>query len=171
MLPLATRMTDSAFKRCLSGLPVGSPVSIEGPYGDLILDGDDGRPAVFLAGGIGITPFRSMILDAAGCGLPRDVTLFYSNRSADDAAFLSELEQLACDNPRFPLIATMIDDGGWQGERGFIDRGMIERHVGDITKPVFYVAGPPAMVAAMETMLIEAGVRPESIRAEMFAGY
>ncbi len=169
-LVIATRMTDSAFKRRLAGLAAGSPVSIEGPYGDLILDGD-ARPAVLLAGGIGITPFRSMILDAAGRGLPRDVTLFYSNRSADDAAFLSELEQLARDNPRFRFIATMTDDDGWEGEHGFIDRGMIERHVGDITRPVFYIAGPPAMVAAMETTLKEAGVKPEGIRAEMFAGY
>jgi len=169
-LVIATRVTDSAFKRCLAGLPAGSQVGVEGPYGDLILDGDD-RPAVFLAGGIGITPFRSMILDAAARVLLRDLALFYSNRSPDDAAFMSELEQLARDNPRFKLIATMTDDAGWEGEHGFIDRWMIERDVGNITRPVFYLAGPPAMVATMETMLIEAGVKPESIHAEMFAGY
>lgn len=169
-LVIATRTTDTAFKRHFANLPAGSAVSIEGPYGDLILDGDH-RPAVLLTGGIGITPFRSMILDAAGRGLPRDVTLFYSNRHADDAAFLSELEPLARDNPRFKLIATMTDDASWQGEQGFIDREMIERHVGDISQPVFYLAGPPAMVMAMETMLLEAGVKTESIRAEMFAGY
>ncbi len=165
-LVIATRMTDTAFKRCLAGLPAGSPVGVEGPYGDLTLDGDT-RPAVFLAGGIGITPFRSMILDAAA----RDLTLFYSNRSAGDAAFLSELEQLAQENRRFRLVATMTDAADWQGERGYIARDMIERHVGDVSRPVFYLAGPPVMVAAMETMLKQAGVKPESIRAEMFAGY
>ena len=126
---------------------------------------------MFIAGGIGITPFRNIILDAAARGFPRDLTLFYSNRSADDAAFLSELEQLAEQNPRFRLVATMTDATDWQGERGYIARDMIERHVGDVFKPVFYLAGPPVMVAAMETMLKQAGVKPERIRAEMFAGY
>lgn len=169
-LVIATRMTDTAVKRYLADLPTGSPVAVEGPYGDLTLDGDT-RPAVFLAGGIGITPFRSMILDAAARDLPRDLTLFYSNRSAGDAAFLSELEQLAQENPRFQLVATMTDAANWQGELGYIARDMIARHVGDVSRPVFYLAGPPVMVAAMETMLKQAGVKPESIRAEMFAGY
>jgi len=169
-LVISTRMTDTAFKRCLVGLPAGSPVGIEGPYGDLTLDGD-ARPAVFLAGGIGITPFRSMILDAAARDLPRDLTLFYSNRSAGDAAFLSELEQLAQETPRFRLVATMTDAADWQGERGYIARDMIERHVGDVSKPVYYLAGPPVIVAAMESMLKQAGVKPARIRAEMFTGY
>lgn len=169
-LVIATRMTDTAFKRCLAGLPVGSPVGLEGPYGDLTLDGDT-RPAVFLAGGIGITPFRSMIVDAAARGLSRDLTLFYSNRSAEDAAFLSELGQLAQQNPRFRLVAAMTEAPDWQGEQGFITRDMIERHAGDITRPVFYLAGPPAMVAAMESLLRKAGVSVENIRAEEFGGY
>jgi len=169
-LVIATRMTDTAFKHSLAGLPAGSPVGIEGPYGDLTLGGET-APVVFLAGGIGITPFRSMILDSVGRGLKRDVTLFYSNRNPADAAFLSELEELAQDNPRFKLVATMTDVADWQGERGYITRKMIERHAGDIGKPVFYLAGPPAMVAAMETMLATAGVKATSIRSEMFAGY
>ncbi len=169
-LVIATRMTDTAFKRCLADLRAGSPVEIEGPYGDLTLDGGT-APMVFLAAGIGITPFRSMILDAVGRGLSRDLTLFYSNRSAADAAFLSEMEQLASDNPRFRLVATMTDAADWQGERGYIAREMIERQVGDIAKPVFYLAGPPAMVVTMEALLLKAGVRSGNIRAEIFAGY
>ncbi|WP_445253708.1 ferredoxin--NADP reductase [Ochrobactrum sp. MYb379] len=169
-LLISTRMTDTAFKHSLAALPAGSPVGIEGPYGDLTLDGNT-KPVVFLAGGIGITPFRSMIVYAVGRGLNRDVTLIYSNRSATDAAFLSELEQLASDNPRFKLVVTMTDAADWQGERGYITREMIERHAGDITKPVFYLAGPPSMAAAMEALLLEAGVRPGNIRAEMFTGY
>ena len=169
-LVIATRMTDTAFKRCLADLPAGSPVGIEGPYGDLTLDGGS-TPVVFLAGGIGITPFRSMILDAVERGLTRDMTLIYSNRNAADAAFLSELEQLACSNPRFKLVATMTDAADWQGERGYIARDMIERHVGAVTEPVFYLAGPPALVAAMEALLLKGGVKSGNIRAEMFTGY
>ena len=170
-LVLATRLTDSALKRSLASLPVGSEIEIEGPYGDLTLHDDATRPAVFLAGGIGITPFRSMIRDAAKSGRARDLILFYSNRSAEDAAFLSELEQAAGDNPGFKLVATMTDAAEWQGERGFITRDMIERHVGDIARPAFYLAGPPAMVTAMEALLKSAGVNAENIHAEEFAGY
>ncbi|WP_341769873.1 FAD-binding oxidoreductase [Agrobacterium pusense] len=170
-LVIATRLTDSALKRGLANLPVGSPVEIEGPYGDLTLHDDAKRPAVFLAGGIGITPFRSMIRDAGSYAPTRDLILFYSNRSPEDAAFLAELEQAARDNPCFKLVATMTDAVNWQGERGFITRDMIERHVGDIAKPVFYLAGPPTMVAAMQAMLKDAGVKMENIRAEDFAGY
>jgi len=170
-LVIATRLTDSALKRSLASLPVGSAVEIEGPYGDLTLHDDATRPAVFLAGGIGITPFRSMIRDAAMHARGRDLYLFYCNRSAEDAAFLSELEQAARENPGFKLVATMTDARDWRGEQGFITREMIERHVGDIAGPVFYLAGPPAMVAAMATLLKNAGVKPENIRAEEFAGY
>ena len=170
-LMIATRLTDSALKRSLASLPLGSEIEIEGPYGDLTLHDDAARPAAFLAGGIGITPFRSMIRDAAKSGRARDLYLFYSNRSAEDAAFLSELEQTAGENPGFKLVPTMTDAPDWQGERGFITREMIERHVGDIARPVFYLAGPPAMVTAMETLLKSAGVKAESIHAEEFAGY
>ncbi len=170
-LVIATRLTDSALKRSLASLPVGSEIEIEGPYGDLTLHDDAARPAAFLAGGLGITPFRSMIRDAAKSGRARDLTLFYSNRSAEDAAFLAELEQTAGENSGFKLVPTMTDAPDWQGERGFITREMIERHVGDIARPVFYLAGPSAMVAAMETLLKSAGVQAESIHAEEFLGY
>lgn len=170
-LVIATRLTDSAFKRGLASLPVGSAVEVEGPYGDLTLHDDATRSAVFLAGGIGITPFRSMIRDNAKRARASDLYLFYSNRRAEDAAFLSELEQAARENPSFKLVATMTDAADWQGEHGFITREMIERHVGDIASSIFYLAGPQAMVAAMETLLADAGVRPENMRAEEFAGY
>lgn len=170
-LVIATRLSDSAFKRALAGLDAGATVEIEGPYGDLTLPATDPRPAVFLAGGIGVTPFRSMVRDDGSRTSGRDMTLFFSNRTADDAAFVSELEKAACDNPRFRLVATMTDAADWQGERGLITRDMIERYVGDLAGSVFSLAGPPAMVAAMNTMLIEAGVSSDDIHAEEFAGY
>src|SRR5699024_12224156 len=83
-LMIATRLTDSAFKRSLAHLPIGSPVEIEGPYGDLNQRADVMRPAVFLAGGIGITPARSMIRDATKHTRDREQYLFYSSRSTAD---------------------------------------------------------------------------------------
>lgn len=170
-LVIATRLTDSALKRGLANLPAGSAVEIEGPYGDLALHADGARPAVFLAGGIGITPFRSMIRDAARHARGRDLYLFYGNRAPEDAPFLAELEQAARENPGFKLVATMTDAADWQGERGFITRDMLARHVGNLAAPIYYVAGPPTMVAAMQAILKEAGVRDDAVRAEAFTGY
>jgi len=64
-LMVATRLRDTAFKRELQRMPLGSTVRMEGPFGKLVLHADQTRPAVFLAGGIGITPFRSMVVQAA----------------------------------------------------------------------------------------------------------
>ncbi|MCC6966797.1 MAG: FAD-dependent oxidoreductase [Nitrospira sp.] len=174
-LVIATRLTESSFKRGLMSFPLGTAVEIEGPYGDMSLHEDSARPAIFLAGGIGVTPFRSMILDAVKRGLPHRLYLFYSNRSSEEAAFLAELTELEKQNPRFKLIATITEAGGtrtdWNGEQGHITQDMIVKHVGDVAAPVYYIAGPPAMVSAMETLLSEAGIKSEDVRAEMFTGY
>src|SRR6202051_1366597 len=87
-LMVATRMRDTAFKRVLRTMSFGTAVKIEGPSGDLILQDDPKRTAVFLAGGIRITPFRSMVVDAAHRQLSRRLLLFYSNRRPEDATFL-----------------------------------------------------------------------------------
>ena len=108
-LMLATRMRDTAFKRVLKTMPIGAAVRIEGPSGDLILQNDSTRAAVFLAGGIGITPFRSIVHWAAKEKLPQSVFLFYSNRRPEDAAFLADLQSLERANPKYKLIASMAE--------------------------------------------------------------
>lgn len=174
-LEIATRQTDSSFKRYLADAPAGTSVQLEGPYGELVLHEDASRPAVFLAGGIGVTPFRSMALDATNRALPHRLFLFYSNRRLEDAAFLAELRQLEGKNPRFKLIAAFTEDSATPQEgaveRGHINAAMLSRHVGDVTAPVYYVAGPAAMVSAMEGLLKDAGVKPADVRAEKFPGY
>lgn len=175
VLEIATRQTDNSVKQYLADAPIGSSMQLEGPYGDLVLHEDASRPAVFLAGGIGVTPFRSMVLDAANRALPHRLFLFYSNRSPEDAAFLAELRQLESTNPRFKLIATFTEDSATPQEsaveRGHITTAMLSRYVGDLNTPVYYVAGPAAMVSAMEALLKNAGVKPTDLRAEKFPGY
>lgn len=174
-LVIATRLTGTGFKQGLSSLPLGTPIEIEGPYGDLVLHQDPARPAVFLAGGIGITPFHSMIRDATERALPHRLLLFFANRAVEDAAFLPDLRQLKKQNPRFKLIATLTgtqaSDTDWNGERGPITREMISRHIGDLAAPVYYLAGPPAMVSAMQALLRNAGVKAKDVRSETFLGY
>jgi ferredoxin-NADP reductase len=173
-LTIATRMRDSAFKRALKALPDGAVVKLLGPIGQFTL-AHGVRPAVFIAGGIGITPFMSMLRQAAKEESPRRLVLFYSNRRPEDAAFLPELQELARRNPNFRLVATMTEMGKsaaqWEGETGFLNARLIGRSVKDLAEPLYYVVGPPGMVAAMVDVLRSAGVSEDSILTEEFYGY
>lgn len=174
-LMFATRMRDTAFKRVLRNAPPGTKVTLDGPNGELVLHADATRPAAFLAGGIGITPFLAMARHAAREKLAHRIFLFYSNRRPEDAAFLSELRALESANPNFRLIATMAEPEKsarpWSGETGFIRREMLERYLPDLIAPIYYFAGPPAMTAAMHRMLEDLGLGEESMRYEEFYGY
>ena len=174
-LMLATRMRDTAFKRVLKTAPLGVAVTIDGPNGEMVLHDDAARPAVFLAGGIGITPFLAMIRRAAHERLPHRLYLFYSNRRPEDAAFLSELQEMEYMNPNYRLIATMAEPeksvDSWWGETGFIRRDMLERHLPGGVSPVYYFAGPPPMTMAMRQMLESMGIEEKDMRYEEFYGY
>jgi len=168
-LTVATRMRDSAFKRVLKNAQPGLQAEIDGPAGLMTLHEDAARPAVFLAGGIGITPFLAMARDAAKRALPHRIVLFYSNRRPRDAAFLGELERLQGD--RFKLVATMTDAPEWRGERRRISRELLAEHLPDLRRPVYYFAGPPGMTMAVQGMLGELGVAEDDMRSEEFYGY
>ncbi len=174
-LVVATRMRDSAFKRAFKSLPIGSPAKLEGPFGSLTLHNDRVRPAVFIAGGIGITPFMSILRQAAKHQLPQRLLLLYSNRRPEDAAFLAELQQLEQQNKNFRLVATMTEMSKsarkWDGETSFVNADLVKRFVGDLAAPIYYVVGPPAMVEAMQEVLSRAGVAEDNIRTEEFYGY
>jgi len=181
-LTFTTRLRDTAFKRVLLGVPLGTEMKAEGPFGNFTLHNDAGRPAILLAGGIGITPFRSMIRRAALEKLPHRIFLFYANRRPEDTPFLDELRGLARENPNFAFIPTMTRMAHshlrWQGETGHLDAALIRRHLkshglaaSSPTRPIHYIAGPPRMVAALHAMLNEAGIDDDEIRTEDFAGY
>lgn len=173
-LKIATRMRDTAFKRSLKTIPLGTELTLEAPWGELTLHDDTRIPAVFLTGGIGITPVRSMVLQATHDHLPHKLTLFYANRRPEDAAFLDELTAQTA-NPNFTLIATMSDmkksAEQWNGETGHVSKAMLTKYIADLTLPIYYVSGPPGMVAAMQKTLSDAGVNASNIRAEEFSGY
>ncbi len=175
MLMVATRMRDTAFKRVLGDMPLESQVKVEGPFGDLVLHHNQARAAVFLAGGIGITPFRSMVVRAAQEQLPHHLFLFYSNRRPEDAPFLEELKGLERGNRNFKFVGIMTDMAksrrSWDGETGHLDHEMLSRYLKRAASPIYYIAGPPAMVTALRDMLNRAGVDDDDIRLEEFAGY
>jgi ferredoxin-NADP reductase len=174
-LTIATRMRDTAFKRVLKSAALGLEVKIDGPMGSFTLHKNANKPAVFLAGGIGITPFMSIVRHAAHEKLPHKLFLFYSNRRPEDSAFFNELQLLQTANPNFHFIPSMSEmdksQQTWTGETGFIDRAMVTKFLPSLGGPIYYVAGPPAMVTAMRQMLVGAGVDEDDIRTEEFGGY
>ena len=172
---IATRMRNTAFKSVLSVLDVGATVRIKGPMGSFTLHNNVSRPAVFLAGGIGITPFLSMLSSAALNNLHPQITLFYANRYFEDAAFMDTLRELESSVETFHFVPTFtrVDKayGEWKGETGHISSEMLSKHVPGLHSAIFYIAGPPAMVSAARLALSEAGVDDDNIRTEEFAGY
>src|SRR5580704_8987202 len=105
-LMVAMRNRNTTFKRAMHALPIGGAVLFQGPFGNFTLHRDTTRPAVFLAGGIGITPFRSMLWQATTLRSPHRFFLFYASRRPEEAAFLEELRDLEQFNPRYTLITT-----------------------------------------------------------------
>ena len=170
---IATRMRDSAFKRSLAELPIGAAVEFDGPMGGFTLRKDPARPAIFLVGGIGITPVRSIVEQVIRQKARRQISVFYSNTTHARMAFLDDFENWRADNPNLNFVPTLTDEspGAWPFETGLRGQQMLSRHVADLHAPVYYTVGPPAMVAAMKKMLDEIGVDELHIKSEDFAGY
>jgi Na+-transporting NADH:ubiquinone oxidoreductase subunit NqrF len=111
--------------------------------------------------------------------LPHRIFLFYANRRPEDAPFLDEFRGLARDNPNFTFIPTMTQMNAshlpWKGETGYIDHALLMEYLLRNTppgkRPVYYIAGPPQMVAGLRTMLNSAAIDDDDIRTEDFTGY
>ncbi len=172
---IATRMRGSAFKRTLAEVPLGTRVTFSGPRGSFTLPDDAAGPVVLLAGGIGITPFRSMIKHATEHHLPVDLTLIYSNRTPEDAPFLDDLDRWARENRRFRFVPTMTSPEAakqpWTGRTGIVDAAFLRQALDGLDHSVFYMAGPPGMVKGVTRTLVDAGVPAERVRFEEFSGY
>jgi ferredoxin-NADP reductase len=174
-LVVTTRMRDTVFKRALSALPIGAEVRIEGPMGSFVLHNNIARPAVLLAGGIGIAPFLSILSYVVAERLRHPMVLFYANRYFEDAPFMDALWKLAEANPRIRFVPTFTrmppNYRGWKGETGYISTEMLSTYVGSLRGPIYYLAGPPTMVATVCRTLTDAGVDQDDVRTEEFAGY
>jgi ferredoxin-NADP reductase len=172
VLGLCTRLRDTAFKKTLAELKVGDEVEVEPPKGDWQLPEDTSPHYVFIAGGIGITVFHSMLRYIADTGEPYRVTLVYSNRDRASTPFLDELQEFERTIPDFRLVLTMTQDDGWEGESRYVSaellRDYLESGLRDYT---YLVAGPPALVEAVTGQLSAAGVPEEQVLPDSFSGY
>jgi ferredoxin-NADP reductase len=174
-LMVVTRMRNTAFKRYLAAAPLGSGMRLEGPRGEMVLHDDPIRPAIFIAWGIGITPFRSMALDAAERQLAHRIWLFHSSRRPEDAAFFAELGQLEDRNPSYRFIPTVtaasVSSKGWSGETRPVGPPLLRKWLPDVRSPIYYFAGPPGMTTEIQLMLADLGIPPQDMFSEDFYGY
>lgn len=169
-LKIAFRNSASFFKTTLLNLPLGGTVILEGPSGNFTLPEETDRPIVCIAGGIGVTPFMSMLSAMNEMKQDYKVTLFYSNRDTVSTAYTSDLQQLSKLNPSIKLVFTMTNDHQWKGETKAIEGDFVKSYLGDLSKYIFYIAGPPVMVFAVRDDLKQAGVADADIHTEGFTG-
>jgi len=170
---ISMRLSPSLFKRKIADLNVGDEVEISGPFGRLIVPKEvQGQNLIFLAGGIGIAPFRSIVVDQSHKNWPNKICLFYASRNLECAAFLPELEKIM--NPHFKIVPTMSRPEEckqkWHGEEGRITLQLIEKYING-NDGIFYIVGLPDMVKESKKILSEFGVTDDRIKIEFFSGY
>ena len=171
----ATRMRDTAFKRVLKTLAPGAEFTLDAPGGSFTLHNNAAIPAVFVTGGIGVTPVRSIVLQAIHDQTAHRIFVFDSNKRPEDAVFLDELMKPHEKSPQYTFVGTMTEmeksSRTWHGETGLITKAMLSKYIGDLTLPIYYIAGPPGMVVGLRKTLSESGVNDDNIRTEEFSGY
>ena len=174
-LEYGVRLSDSAFKRAFAALQPGDSVVVQGPLGHYLLDAS--RPAVLVAGGIGITPLKGMAEYAADRKLPIPVRLVYSSRTVEEIVYREELEALERSNPNFHALHTLTRPGSdsWTGRTGRIggDHGadLLAEAAEGLDRPVYYLCGAPGFVEECSRSLASSGVPEADIRIEVFRGY
>lgn len=177
---ITTRMREtSGFKKTLDKMKNGEEVSISGPNGTFVLNNEKTEiPQIMIAGGIGVTPYRSIIKyvsdnPAAAGQVP--IHLVYSNSIPEEVAFKHELDRLVAKNPNIKVTYTITkpeeSKTKWTGLVGRIDANLIKTLVPNCLVPNFWVCGPPAMASAIESALETLKVPYEHINSEKFTGY
>ena len=172
---ISTRVRETPFKKKLASLDVGSHVNVTAPLGKFVSHEDYSKPAVLLSGGIGVTPFRSMIKYSTDKQLPVKIVMFDSNRNLENILYKKEFDEWASLNENLKIVYSLdVGDNGWKGERGFINKIMITRYLSitELDNSIFYICGPPAMLNAMKKLLQEdLDIPKERIKVEEFIGY
>ena len=164
----------SSFKNGLSEMQAGDMIVAAQLAGDFVLPKDASKKLVFMAGGIGITPFRSQIKYLLDMKERRDIVLFYSNRTIADIAY-KEIFDEAQTHIGLKTVYTITDvlpiGTVWEGKTGYITAGIIRDEVPDFLDRYFYLSGPHGMVAAFEKTLEDIGVHQSQIKKDFFPGF
>ena len=164
----------STFKQAMLAMRPGDVVTAGQLSGDFTLPKDASKKIVCIAGGIGVTPFRSMIKYMVDTGEKRPLTLFYSNKEITDVAY-TDIFDAAYEKFGMHTIYTLTDvtkaPPGWLGETGFIDEKMLKRELPDYLDCTYYISGPQSLVDAFKVTLARIGVHKTSIKTDYFPGF
>jgi predicted ferric reductase len=158
------------FTRDIGRVAPGTAAYVDGPYGNFVLEGREGKGIMLIAGGVGIAPILGLARDLAATHDPRPLKIVYADRSAAQLAARAELEVIA----RAPghELHLVLDEppAGWSGLRGRLDTANLRACLprGDAAGWLYFVCGPPAMIDAVEMSLAELGVPLEKIASERF---
>lgn len=170
---IVTKKGFSEFKNKLFSLRVGDSVGIKNPTGGFIMDEKNLNTKVFISGGMGITPFYSMIKYSAQKKLTIPIILFASFANMDDVIFYEELKNISLSRPNIKVVYFLTRETN--GEQGFINgrinMELLKKYLGGIFSQTFYISGPDKMIDKIQEMLTENGVKPENIRVDYFNGY
>ncbi len=170
LLELGIKIARDFTKRA-SQLSVGSIVNLQGPFGVFTLPADTATPLIFIAGGIGVTPLRSMIRELIAQKSATPIYLVYSNRYLKEAAYLEECRALEKANPNIKIILTLTGDQpeAWPGNFGRVDENMLAPVLGEVGQNGrFYMCGPNPFMDAIRQVLEKAGVDKKRIHQERF---
>ncbi len=171
-LVITTKIIQSAFKKSLEGLEIGQKISIFGPLGRLLLHDEEKVPLIFLAGGIGITPFYSMLQYAVQKRLELPMTLVVSYRVPDDILWHQELGHWQTEHEWFGYIPTVTEPNkAWKGDTGYIDANKLKKYATDLYNSRIYIVGSPVFVTAMKELLQSLRIPEENIIVEEYSGF
>lgn len=161
----------SSFKVALVNLKKGDSIFITNPDGEFVLQANN-DPCVFIAGGIGITPFISIIKDLLDKKIQHPAALFYAVSKADEFVFMDIFEEAKKRlGMKIVCVVSREQPKNWQGEVGHIDQDRLKKHLDDFKGRIYYISGPSFMVSAYKKMLSEMGVSQKNIRTDYFPGY
>lgn len=166
------KITESEFSKILNNLKVGDYVKVKYPFGQFTLK-DEYTKVAFIAGGIGITPIRSICKYAVDKELDVDIILLYGNRTIDDIVFRQDFDQMQKQYSKLKVVHVLCESArSIDCKIGLIDKKMIKDCINDCVRRKFYLCGPPAMVEAVQKILTsELSVSKSNIITENFVGY
>jgi ferredoxin-NADP reductase len=165
------KFTDSQFSAALKTLKPGDWARIDAPYGEFTFEGEHPKIGL-LAGGIGITPLRSICKYCTDKQLGTKITMLYGSRTETDIAFRKELETMQQQNKNLKIVFTLNEGTpSWKGAVGFITADMVKREIPEYKETMFYTCGPPPMVEVMEKLVDSLGLPKTQLKREYFSGY
>lgn len=159
-LAITTKIIKSSFKKRLAELKIGEKVHIRGPWGDFVLP-ENNTPVVFIAGGIGMTPYRSMIKFASDKNLKNPITLIVSYKTEEQILYKQELEEIKRNHKNIKVVIVT--------ER--INTDLLQKSIDSLEDNLYYIAGPEAMIEGLEKTLLGMGISKDKMLTDGFPGY